>query len=362
MEAAIKEQLSSMGTNKIMVSPGSGAFGMSALGTSAKLTNEDMEVIQKVSGVKYATGMIYGSERVKYQKESKYTFVIGLPLDTESLKLFQDMQGFEIAEGRFMNDGSANEIVIGWNLAYNDFFKRNAGIGKNIEIQGEKFKIVGIMNKIGNPQDDSQVYISIDAAQTLFDKKDEYDMILVQTKEDNVDSIAEDIKKKLRDFRDEKKGEETFQVQTFEKMIESVGSILAMVRTVIVAIAAISLLVGGIGIMNTMYTAILERTKEIGTMKAVGARNSDIMMIFLFESGIYGLVGGIGGVSIGLGLGKLTEIIARNYLGVAYIKASFAWWLIVGALLFSFITGCLSGVAPAIQASRMKPVQALRYE
>lgn len=362
MEAAIKEQLSSMGTNKIMVSPGSGTFGMSALGTSAKLTNEDMDVIGKVSGVQYATGMIYGSERVKYQKESKYSFIIGLPLDTDSLKLFQDMQGFEIAEGRFMNDGSANELVIGWNLAYNDFFKRNAGIGKNIEIQGEKFKIVGIMNKIGNPQDDSQVYMSMDTAQTLFNKEDEYDMILVQTKEDNVDSIAEDIKKKLRDFRDEKKGEETFQVQTFEKMIESVGSILAMVRTVIVAIAAISLLVGGIGIMNTMYTAILERTKEIGTMKAVGARNSDILMIFLFESGIYGLVGGIGGVSIGLGLGKLTEIIARNYLGVAYIKASFAWWLIVGALLFSFITGCLSGVAPAIQASRMKPVRALRYE
>jgi len=361
MEATIKEQLASMGSNKIMISPGGGALGMSAFGTTTVLTEDDMEVINKVSGVQYATGMVYSNERVKYQDESKYTFVIGLPLDRDSLKLFEDMQGFKIASGRFMKE-SSNEIVVGWNLANEKFFKKRVDIGKTIEINGREFKVVGIMNKIGNPQDDSQVYIPLERAQEMFDKKGQYDAILVQAKEDNVTRIAEEIKEKLRKFRNEKKGEESFQVQTFEKIIERVEDVLAIIRTIIVAIAAISLLVGGIGIMNTMYTAILERTKEIGTMKAVGARNSDILLIFLFESGIYGLVGGIGGVLIGLGLGKLTEIIAKIYLGVSYIRASFAWWLILGALLFSFLVGCVSGIVPSIQASRLKPVEALRYE
>lgn len=361
MEATIKEQLASMGSNKIMISPGGGALGMSAFGTTTVLTEDDMEVINKVSGVQYATGMVYSNERVKYQDESKYTFVVGLPLDRDSLKLFEDMQGFKIASGRFMKE-SSNEIVVGWNLANEKFFKKRVDIGKTIEINGREFKVVGIMNKIGNPHDDSQVYIPLERAQEMFDKKGQYDAILVQAKEDNVTRIAEEIKEKLRKFRNEKKGEESFQVQTFEKIIERVEDVLAIIRTIIVAIAAISLLVGGIGIMNTMYTAILERTKEIGTMKAVGARNSDILLIFLFESGIYGLVGGIGGVLIGLGLGKLTEIIAKIYLGVSYIRASFAWWLILGALLFSFLVGCVSGIVPSIQASRLKPVEALRYE
>ena len=129
-----------------------------------------------------------------------------------------------------------------------------------------------------------------------------------------------------------------------------------------VGIAAISLLVGGIGIMNTMYTSVLERTREIGTMKAVGAKNSDILFLFLFESGLLGLVGGAIGVGIGLGLGKTAEYIATVQLGTNLLQASTDSWLIFGALLFSFIIGALSGVLPAMQASKLKPVDALRYE
>ena len=133
-------------------------------------------------------------------------------------------------------------------------------------------------------------------------------------------------------------------------------------QAVLVGIAAISLLVGGIGIMNTMYTSVLERTKEIGTMKAVGARNSDILLIFLMESGLLGLVGGAIGIAIGFGLGKGTEYIAGMYLGSGLLRAVFPWYLILGALAFSFIIGSLSGALPAVQASRLKPVDALRYE
>jgi len=117
------------------------------------------------------------------------------------------------------------------------------------------------------------------------------------------EDVAEDIERKLRKFRSEKEGEETFNVQTSEQLLESFSTIFNVVQAVLIGIAAISLIVGGIGIMNTMYTAVIERTKEIGTMKAVGARNSDILLIFLFEAGLLGLVGGAIGIAIGFGLG-----------------------------------------------------------
>ena len=114
--------------------------------------------------------------------------------------------------------------------------------------------------------------------------------------------------------------------------------------------------------MNIMLVSITERTREIGVMKAVGARNRDVMLLFLIESGLYGLAGGLVGIAFGLGMGKLVEFAATNYLGSELLKASTSPYLILGALAFSFLLGCISGVAPARQAARLNPVQALRYE
>jgi putative ABC transport system permease protein len=111
-----------------------------------------------------------------------------------------------------------------------------------------------------------------------------------------------------------------------------------------------------------MYTAVIERTKEIGVMKSVGAQNKDILFIFLIESGMLGLSGGIIGIAIGIGLSKLVEVMASIFLGTTLIKAYFPWYLILGSLAFSLIVGALSGLLPAKQASALKPVDALRYE
>ena len=124
----------------------------------------------------------------------------------------------------------------------------------------------------------------------------------------------------------------------------------------------ISLLVGGIGIMNTMYTAVLERTKEIGVMKAIGARNSDILLLFLIESGFLGLAGGIIGIGIGAGISKTVEFVGQQMLGSPLLRASFPSWLIIGALVFAVSIGMASGLLPARQASSLQPVDALRYE
>jgi putative ABC transport system permease protein len=128
---------------------------------------------------------------------------------------------------------------------------------------------------------------------------------------------------------------------------------------VLVGIAAISLLVGGIGIMNTMYTSVVERTREIGIMKSVGARNSAILIIFLIESGLLGLLGGAIGVLAGLGLSKIAEVVAFQY-GVESLQAYMGAPLIIGALAFAFIIGSLSGTLPARQAAMLSPVDALR--
>ena len=133
-----------------------------------------------------------------------------------------------------------------------------------------------------------------------------------------------------------------------------------IVQGVLVGIAAISLVVGGIGIMNTMYTAVTERTKEIGIMKATGAKNSQILLLFLFESGMLGLFGGAIGVALGFSISKSIELIAFQIFESFLIKASFSPLLLIGSLLFAFIVGAASGVFPALQAAKLKPVDALR--
>jgi len=355
----ITEQFEMMGANKLIVMPGRG-MGMI---TADKLTSKDLNVIEKTKGVDMATAVVYSVSLIKFKDEVKSIFVIGLPTD-KTADIFKEMGGFEAEKGRDLKEGERDKVVIGYLLAKdNGFFEKAVSLRDKLVIKEKEFRVVGIMKQIGNPGDDSQVYIPIDTAKEILDKKDEIDAVYVQTKDGFVpEQVAENLEKQLRKSRNEKEGEETFNIQTFEKLLETFQKVFSVVQGVLVGIAAISLLVGGVGIMNTMYTAVLERTKEIGTMKAVGAKNSDILLIFLFESGLLGLIGGLIGIVIGVGLGKGAEYIARMALGVSLFRASFPLWLIFGALVFSFVIGSASGILPAIQAAKLKPVDALRYE
>ena len=174
--------------------------------------------------------------------------------------------------------------------------------------------------------------------------------------------IVEDVKKDMREAHDVNEGEEDFSIQTPEQFMESFAVILDIVQIVLIGIAAIALLVGGIGIMNTMYTAVLQRTREIGIMKAIGARNSHIMYLFLVESGLYGFFGGLIGVTLGIGFAKIVELIFVQVVGPAFLVIEIDWILVIGTLIFSFLIGILSGIAPAKRASKLNPVDSLRYE
>ncbi len=361
MEDAINEQFESMGSDKIMVMPGGeGGFGFGAYAANP-LTENDLKVIEKTKGVEKVAEMFYKNGGVKFKDETKTILVIGLPTD-ESADVITSMEGFEAEKGRDLKKGDKYKVTIGWRFWNEDIFEKSVDLRDKLEIEGEKFEVVGLVKRIGNPQDDAQVYIPIEVAKELFDD-DEISSIFVQVKKGYEPSeIAEEIKEELRDYRDEEEGEESFQVQTFEQLMESVSSILNIVRAVLIGIAGISLVVGGIGIMNTMYTSVLERTKEIGIMKSIGAKNSDILLIFLLESGTYGIVGGAIGIVLGLSMSLGVEKIAAMFLGTDLLRASITFWLVGGALMFSFIIGCISGVFPAKQAAKLKPVDALRYE
>lgn len=358
LQKVVREQFESMGANKIMISPSGGMMGMGGRGY---LDESDLRVIQNSRGIHLAGGMMFKFISVEFGNEKKHTFVIGLPQD-ESKKIIEEMSNFKVSSGRDLKQGDKLKIAVGSRFGKKDFFDKKVGIGDRLLVNNQKFEVVGIMAPIGNPSDDSQVYVSLDTAVELFGGKKEFSIIMA----DVVDSVspavaAESIKKALRRHRSLAEGDEDFEVQTFEQMIESFGSIFTIVQAVLIGIAGISLLVGGIGIMNTMYTSVFQRTNEIGIMKAVGARNSDILKIFLIESGFLGMAGGAVGIAIGFGISKMVEFSASQ-AGLGMLKASFPWYLIIGSLLFSFVVGGVAGCFPAVRASRLKPVDALRYE
>ena len=258
--------------------------------------------------------------------------------------------------------GGIGVAIIGYLVATGEFFDKEVSVGDKITIDDRDFKVVGTLERIGSEQDDQSLWIPLETSKEFFGV-DDYLVIMVQTKDGFVPGdVAEDIIDDLGKARNVKEDEEDFTVQTMEQMMESVGVVLDVTQVVLVGIAFISLLVGGIGIMNTMYTSVLERTNEIGVMKAVGARNEDIMLLFTVESGVLGLVGGIVGTVIGIAISKVVEVVASSSLGSDLLLITLSPYLIFGALAFSFITGCISGILPAIQASKLNPVDALRYE
>lgn len=359
LKASIDEQFALLGTDKVFVLPGTSA-GFNPANT-IKLTNKDLEAIRSTNGVKSVSSMVFKLARVKFSGQVKYTFVMGLDDSDSDFESVLESFGVKMADGKGVS--RSRELNIGYRIREGDFFDDPVDVGNNIEIEGKKFKVAGSVSEVGNPQDDTNIYIEINDAKELFGiSDDQLDYIYVTAKEGVAPAdLAEKLKKTLRKTRNVKEGDEDFSVLTTDDYMETFGIILTVVQIVLIGIATISLLVGGVNIANTMYTSVLERTSEIGIMKAIGARNSDIFLIFLIESGILGAVGGIVGIAIGIGMSKLVAFGAAS-AGWTFIKTSFPWYLTFGALFFSFVVGAIAGTLPARQASKMKPVDALRYE
>jgi putative ABC transport system permease protein len=362
LQGAINQQFEQLGKDKIIIQ--SKTLGPPGSATSEKLilTTKDLDAIAGVRGVENVVGILMKTSVLNFRDESKIAFTIGI--NPKDISLFSEMQDFKVIEGRNLKEGDGFKAIVGYNNAVDGkIWKRGVEVGSTINVEGVEFKIVGILGKTGDPYNDAGIYVPKETLREVLNIKNEETEIIAKTQTGfNPADVADAITRKLRQERDEKKDQETFEVQTSEQLLNTFTNIFGIVQAVLVGIAAISLIVGGIGIMNTMYTSVLERTKEIGTMKAVGAKNSDILQIFLFESGLLGLVGGTIGILLGIGLGKSVEYIATSALGTNLLRASISLPLILGALGFSFLIGTLSGILPAMQAAKLKPVDALRYE
>ena len=363
LQKYVDDEFQKLGRDKIIIEPKGSLGGIADIG-GAKLDDSDLKVIKKTSGVVDATSLNFRAAKVKFNDQTRYYPIISVPQGSEG-KLFQELfSTYDVEIGRSLKDGDKKKIVLGHYFFDRNLFGKNVKIGDKIEVNDVVFEVVGFYEVIGNPNDDTQMYITEDQYFELFNiDKGEFNYFLAKAdKSQDPLVVADRIEKDLRKHRNLKEGNEDFTVTSFQEYAKAFLKIFNIVQVVIVGIAGISLVVGGIGIMNTMFTAVLQRTQEIGIMKSIGAKNSDIMILFLIESGILGLVGGGIGVLVGMGIAKSIELIAAFALQTNLLQAYFPWYLIVGSLMFSFIVGALSGVVPAYQASKLKPVDALRYE
>lgn len=364
LKATINEQLQALGGEMVMVMPGGDEdiFSSMIFG-GAQLEREDIEAIEKVSGVDTVLGYSFTGTTGRYEDEAEQIAIAGMDPWKESLEILGIFQGWEVDEGRWpVKD---NEVIVGQFIA-NDVFSKKIKAGSEITIKGRKFIIAGILKSLGNQQDDSIIYMAMDTYQDVTGEKRgtaSYAMVkLEEGADENV--VAEDIEDALSKTRKRRFGsdEEDFSVITSEKMGDIAGNILGIIQLVIFLFASVAIVVGGIGITNSMFTSVRERTREIGVMKAIGAKNSAVLIIFLFEAGIIGFIGGIGGTLLGAILAK-----GIQFYGEAnptfYFSASITPGLIMFGLAFSFFVGCLSGFIPARSAAKLKPVEALRrYE
>jgi len=357
MRKAVVEQFEELGTDKIIVTAKGSFLGVGP----AELTQQDLDRIKKLSEIDAAVGIIYKIARVKYGKKITYTWVAGVDVKGGQ-ELSESIQNLDVKQGGRLKSGDKYKALAGYNLwTKDDLFGKPLKLGSKIEIEGKKFEVVGLLSQIGSPEDDASIWIPLETAREIFGEED-FTMIVAQVKQEvDPENAAERIKKELRRLRNVKEGEENFEVQTFQEILGSFNTILAVISAVLVGIASIALFVGGVGIANTMYTAVLERTREIGVMKATGARQSDIALIFLTEAGLLGVVGGIIGIALGIAIAYAVSYLAMN-AGITFLKPFLSPALFLYALAFSFAIGSISGLAPALKAAKLEPVMALRYE
>lgn len=356
MQVAVKQEFEKIGSDKIIITPGSPnsmGFTGAAFSTSM-LTDRDLRLLKSMRCTEHVVGYYSTSAQVKFKSENQTLIVMFVPTG-ENSKILRDMSSFYTEEGRYLKQGDRYAAVVGNDVAH-DIFKKDIRLREKLSIAGRDYKVVGILQKIGGP-DDKIVAVPISLAPE-FGFKDEYSFVLVDAKDGcDMEKFRDDIIDRLKRER----GKEDFKVQTSANIMSAFQSILSIIQAVFIGVAAISLFVGGIGIMNTMLMAVMERTREIGVMKAIGATNRRIMAIFLAESAAIGLAGGIMGIALGMGISAIAAIVIRH-LAAYEFPVVFPVAGVLLALAFAMLTGIVSGLYPAMRAAKMNPVDALRYE
>jgi putative ABC transport system permease protein len=362
LKGAVLQQLGRMGKDLITIMPGDPSNMFTSMVAGGKLTNEDIKIIEKTEGVGVVLPMNYTGVVARYKEQKKTVLLYGNDWE-RAMDIFVNDLGWTINQGRWPIPGK-NEVVLG-SIAATEIFP-GIRIGNELVISGKKFEVTGILNSVGAKDDDSMVGVDLNIFRSLTGERSGAKAVFLKVKPEYLaDAVVKNLEQSLENNRKRKIGQgpsdSSYTILTSEKITEIVENVMGMIQAVIIGFASIAIIVGGIGIMNTMYTSVQERTKEIGIMKAIGAKNSTITTIFLIESGIFGMLGGIGGTLLGIILAKGIEIYFQLH-PLFYFRAEVSFGLILFSLSFSFLIGCASGYFPSRAASKMKPVDALRYE
>jgi putative ABC transport system permease protein len=370
MSADMESRLADMDLTTITVTPGytrafsamgppgggGGGGGSSSSSDDAELTNKDLRALKLVDNIDYMYGKISGRESVYYMGKSAELSISGV-----DPQVWQYTVTYDLESGRLLEPTDKFVAVIGYKVA-NDMYDSPVGLNRVITVNGKSVRVIGIL---ASGEEDNAVIMPIDAAVELIEDAEAnvYDSIVIKVNDvTNVETVVEEVEKKLmlsRHIMNEK--DRDFSVSDSLSMAQSASEMMSSLSLFLGAIAGVSLVVGSVGIANTMFTSVMEKTREIGTMKAIGAKNRDIMMIFLVNSALVGFVGGVLGIVLSLGLTSLLPSLGLTMMRSSMGSTLSPELMLLGISIAVFI-GIISGVVPAYNASKMRPVDALRYE
>ncbi len=352
LQTYITNEISSLGPNIIDVIPGNSLLTAFGPGTQNKLTISLAQGLSdKLTSTAQVAPLVEVLTTVKYKNiESKNVYAIGTTYVYPKAVVYgKTVIGTFFSKGQ--EQSGANVAVIGYTV-YSKYFKNQNPIGQKIFIGNEKYTVVGVTEKSGvslGVDHDNVVYMPLEAAHSQFGI-DRLTEIVVNAKSQELVPI---VKTQINTVLSKKLTKDEFSIQTGDTLVNTISNITNMLSLALGGIAAISLLVGGIGVANIMLVSVTERTKEIGLRKALGAKRNDILAQFLLEAVMLSVTGGI----IGIILGMLASI------GIAIILVStVTWWSVILAFGFSAAVGIIFGMAPALRASKLNPIDALRYE
>jgi len=351
----LKQQFESLGSNLIMVMPGSGIGGEGGLGGSfggiaggIKFDEKDVRDIARIGGVEYSIPAFFKTVMVETSEKEEFGYVIGT---NEGLFLLMNM---EPLAGEFFtksdNNSRSKNVVLGKTLAEDLFDSPEDALGKTVRVSEQRFRVMGVAEASSDPELDKSVMIPYKT--TFGGLNPDKNFVMLYIGVENEDDVSF-VKEKAEEVLLKRYDEDDFAVTEQEDLLETINQIFNIVNGVLVAIGSISLLVGGIGIMNIMYATVTERIKEIGIRRAVGATQNDILKQFLTESVLLSIFGGL----LGLILASLIVLAIKPFF-----PASVNLLAVVITLVVSSGIGIFFGVFPARRASKLPPIEAIRYE
>jgi putative ABC transport system permease protein len=376
MQQTISSQLSGLGSDVGYIMPGferatrtNQGFAMTPrIGSvSISLTDKDLQTVKSTPGIKTVNGIVAGRVNVQYFGENMSVQLYGIdPIAS------REISTVDVQEGRFLVPGDGNVVMVGYRVA-NEMFKKPITVNSQISIEGKTFRVVGILERfggmVGGIMYDNTIFMTTSTARTVLSNLESNEFSVIQFKVEDLnqlDLVVDEVEHRLTLSRHVTEDTKDFTIITAKSMQETISSVMNTLNLFLGGIAAISLLVGAIGIANTMYMSVMERTRQIGTLKALGATNFEVMKIFLFESALIGLIGGLIGVFLGfIASGVISELGIRMVgmqpragTSITVITPE----LVLFAIGFSVFIGAVSGLLPARRAAQLEPVEALRYE